>query len=55
MTEKIEFPPGSVDLVIDKGLIDAILCGEGFFEHVKKYLTETWKVLKVRGTLLLLS
>jgi predicted SAM-dependent methyltransferase len=55
VVEKIDFPPGSVDLIIDKGLIDAILCGEGFFEHVKKYLSECWRVLKLRGTLMILS
>jgi ubiquinone/menaquinone biosynthesis C-methylase UbiE len=55
VTDKIDFPPGSVDLIIDKGLMDAILCGEGFFERVKKYLSEAWRVLKARGTLMVLS
>ncbi len=46
VTDKIDFPPGSIDLIMDKGLIDAILYGEGFFEHIKKYLSEFWRILK---------
>ena len=53
--EKMEFPNNSVDLIVDKGLLDAVLCGEGFFERVKNMLSECWRVLKNRGTLMILS
>jgi ubiquinone/menaquinone biosynthesis C-methylase UbiE len=55
MCEKIDFPNQTADLVIDKGLLDAVLCGEDFAERLNKMLSECWRVLKPRGYLLILS
>lgn len=53
--EKLEFPNNTIDLIVDKGLLDAVLCGEGFFERVRHLLNECWRVLKPRGSLMILS
>lgn len=53
--EKIDYPNSSVDFIVDKGLLDAILCGENFFEKVPKMLSECWRALKPRGYLMILS
>ena len=44
-----------VDIVLDKGLMDAILCGEGWDGTVRKLLEELSRVLRPGGTYLLVS
>jgi ubiquinone/menaquinone biosynthesis C-methylase UbiE len=53
--EKLDFPNNSIDLVIDKGLMDSIVCDENSAEKVRKMLSECWRVLKAKGTLMVLS
>ena len=53
--ERIDYPNNSVDLIIDKGLLDAVLCGEGFLERVNRLMSECWRVLKPKGVCMVLS
>ena len=43
------------DIIIDKGLTDAILCGEGWNGPLKKLFREASGVLRARGRYLLIS
>lgn len=53
--EKLDFSNNSIDLIIDKGLMDSVLCGEGFYERLNKMLSECYRVLRPNGTLMVLS
>ena len=53
--EKLDFANSTLDLIIDKGMLDAVMCGEDFFEKLGKMLSECWRVLKTRGYMLILS
>ena len=44
------FPNECFDLVIDKGLTDAVLCGDKSFERVSSMISEMHRVLKRGGT-----
>ena len=47
----LEFPDESFDAVVAKGLMDAILCGEGSTANVAKMCQEVSRVLKPVSTL----
>ena len=54
--KKIEFEEGySFDLVIDKGTLDCILCGEGSVNNVKTTLKQIYNVLNHRGVFFCVS
>lgn len=43
------------DFVVDKGLMDALMCDEGFCSTVKTYVQQVAKILKVGGQMILVS
>ena len=49
------FPNECFDLVIDKGLTDAVLCGDKSFERVSSMISEMHRVLKRGGTYIVCS
>ena len=53
--KKLDIPDNSVDLIIDKGCMDAILCGEDYHERVNLMLNQCYRMLKPKGTLMVLS
>ena len=52
---RLEFPDNSFDTVIDKGLLDAMTCGDGANTNVMMMLNETYRVLKPTGVYFCLS
>jgi hypothetical protein len=46
---------GKVDVILDKGLMDAILCGEGWNTPIQKLLHESQQILSDKGFYLLIS
>ena len=48
----MQFRDESFDCVIDKGTLDAVLCGQGYAENVTKMMKEIARVLTVGGTFL---
>ncbi|GKT19110.1 hypothetical protein ADUPG1_011444, partial [Aduncisulcus paluster] len=50
-----ELPSDTYDFIIDKALLDTILCSTDNFESCKAYLRETYRVLKPGGTFMILS
>jgi len=46
---KMTFPDSSFDIVIDKGTMDAILCGDNSVENVDKMISEIHRVLTPTG------
>jgi len=51
----LEFPDESFDAVIAKGVMDAILCGEGSTANVAKMCMEVSRVLKPAGVFFVVS
>ncbi|KAH8062786.1 methyltransferase [Aureococcus anophagefferens] len=51
----LEFPDESFDAVIAKGVMDAILCGEGSTANVAKMCMEVSRVLKPNGIFFVVS
>lgn len=51
----MEFESGSFDVVIDKGTLDSVLCGEGSATNSSKMISEVYKVLNSTGTYFLVS
>lgn len=51
----MDFPDGSFDCVIDKGTLDAILCGEMSTTNAHKSLSEIYRVLSPKGTYICIS
>lgn len=51
----LEFPDESFDAVIAKGVMDAILCGEGSTANVAKMCMEVSRVLKPSGVFFVVS
>ena len=45
----LQFADASFDIVIDKGLLDAVSCGDGSAENVSRMLTEIHRVLTPAG------
>jgi ubiquinone/menaquinone biosynthesis C-methylase UbiE len=54
-TRKIGFDSASFDAAIDKGTLDAILCGEGSTANANKMLSESHRVLKYNGVFFVIS
>lgn len=51
----MEFAEESFDAVVAKGVLDAILCGEGSTANVAKFCSEVSRVLKPSGLLFIVS
>jgi SAM-dependent methyltransferase len=54
-TKLSDFIQGDFDMVIDKGLMDAIFCGEGWDSPIEALIKESCRVLKTGGAYLLVS
>ena len=46
----MQFPDSSFDIVIDKALLDAMVCGDGAPLNVQQMLSEIHRVLTPTGT-----
>jgi len=55
VTHMPELEDASFDAAIDKGTMDAILCGEGSAENTDKMLTEITRILKPAGVFVLIT
>ena len=51
----LEFPVETFDIVLDKGTVDSILCGEGSTGNVGKAMAELSRVLKPTGAFIMIS
>jgi len=51
----LTFRDNSFDLVIAKGLIDSLSCGENYVQHISQTLHEIHRVLSEDGTLMCIS
>lgn len=51
----LSFEDGSFELVVVKGLIDSMSCGENYISHISKALNEIHRVLTESGTLVCIS
>ena len=51
----LDFPEESFDAIIAKGLLDAVLCGEGSTANVSKLCLEASRVLKPNGVFIVVS
>lgn len=51
----LDFPDESFDVVVDKGTMDSILCGEGSTANVSKMAGEISRVLKPNGVFVIIS
>merc|ERR1711964_588120 len=49
------FPDDTFSLIVDKGLIDALLCGSDSFTQVSAYMTHTYRVLAPGGVFIVVS
>lgn len=52
---QLDFPPQKFDVVIDKGTLDSILCGDGSTRNIHKTLTEISRVLTNEGVFICIS
>lgn len=52
---QMEFPAGKFNVVIDKGTLDSVLCGEGSTRNMQKTLTEISRVLQPNGVFVCIS
>ena len=44
-----EFSPGEFNIVIDKGTLDSILCGDNSVPNAEKMMQEIYRVLGPKG------
>jgi len=51
----LDFEDGTFDCVVDKGTLDAILCGENSVANAQKVLSEVHRVLAPNGVYILIS
>ena len=51
----MSFKDGSFDIVIDKGLIDAMICSDGAAQNVQSMLSEIYRVLSPSGVYICVS
>jgi len=51
----LDFPDETFDVVMDKGTMDSVLCGEGSTANVGKLLSEVTRVLKPSGVFFMCS
>eukprot|EP00164_Ancoracysta_twista_P016419 GFYU01027529.1.p1 GENE.GFYU01027529.1~~GFYU01027529.1.p1 ORF type:complete len:312 (+),score=69.06 GFYU01027529.1:92-1027(+) len=47
--KKLDFPSESFDLIVDKGTLDSLLCGDRSFQHVNLMTKEVYRVLRPGG------
>lgn len=52
---KLEFADATFDVVIDKGTMDSVLCGEGSTKNCNQMCKEMSRVLKPGGTYIVIS
>merc|ERR1712137_623588 len=52
---QMDFNPESFNVVVDKAMLDSILCGEGSTHNAQKMLMEVSKVLKPDGVYVVVS
>lgn len=52
---ELDFPDASFDAVIDKALMDAVLCGENSTANVAKMLSNVSRALKTGGVYFVVS
>ncbi|KAL5781896.1 hypothetical protein ACOSP7_006925 [Xanthoceras sorbifolium] len=50
-----DFQSSSFDVVIDKGTLDSILCGNNSRQNATQMLKEVWRVLKDQGVYILIT
>jgi len=55
VTNLSEIPTASFDAAIDKGTLDAILCGEGSVTNADKAMAEISRILKPGGIFMIIS
>lgn len=51
----LDFPDETFDVVVDKGTLDSVLCGEGSTANTAKMCSEVSRVLKPNGVFLIVS
>ena len=51
----LQFPNGSFDVVVDKSLMDAMVCGDGAGENISRMVSEIHRVLSPVGTYFCIS
>ena len=51
----LTFEDGSFDMIVAKGIIDSLSCGENYVHHISKTLHELHRVLADNGTLFCIS
>ena len=49
----LDFPDETFDVVLDKGTLDSVLCGEGSTANTAKMCSEVSRVLKPNGVFLI--
>ncbi|CAD7925887.1 unnamed protein product [Amoebophrya sp. A120] len=49
---RVQLPESSVDVVVDKGVLDSLLCGRGGDERFRTCMEQCWTVLKEGGLFL---
>ena len=52
---QMNFPNNTFDAVIDKGLLDAVVCSDGAKQNVDSMMTEIYRVLKPNGVYICVS
>ena len=51
----LDFPDETFDVVVAKGTVDAVLCGEGSTANMAKLCSEISRVLKPKGIFIIVS
>ena len=49
------FKDGAFDVVIDKGLLDAMVCSDGAVQNIQSMLSEIYRVLSPNGVYICIS
>jgi hypothetical protein len=52
---EMNFLPNSFDVVIDKGCLDVVFCGENSLENAMKALKEVYKVIRNKGVFIMMT
>ena len=51
----LTFPTSSMDAVLDKAMLDSLLCGENSTANTGRYLQEVSRILKPAGVFIIVS